>query len=208
MSKFEKAVEAAVEAHHAFKAQEVHVQSGLTAKSYVREAELQAGLDGDDVGKRLETLATTLERPGHQDAAVALRDMVHAICGEAGQFKISRPMFRINHLVTDAARAQLAEGGFNPLELFALAARRAKSERPSAFGKVEDMPAAEQKLAELKAELESAIETVEASWGADDIEVGQDGRCVFRGLGVVLTSVDLGRRILDAAIAEARARAA
>jgi len=207
MSRFEKTIAAAVAAERALRKQEAHVASGLTAKTYVRESELQAGIDvkaGDD-GK-LEALAEALQKPGHDRAAAALRDMVRAIAGQ-GQFRFSRPSKRLGHLIDEAGLAELASCGASALELFALAARRVAAEHPSVFGEVEDMPAAEQKLAELKASLEERIAAIETAWGADDIEVAKDGVCRFRRYPVVLTSIDLGRRLLDAALRDSAAKA-
>jgi len=203
LSRFEKAVAEAVAAERPLREHEAFICTGLTKQAYVREAEAQAGL-GDDAEAKLEKLAEALQKPGHDRANRALANMLRAITGK-GTFKFSRPSKKIGHLIDQEGLAELASCGASALELFALAAREAD---PSVFGEVEDMVAAEQELARLKGELESAIETVEASWGADDIEVGQDGRCVFRGLGVTLTSVDLGRRLLDAALAEEAKRAA
>jgi len=200
MSGFEKAIKQAIEAERAPRAHEAFVCTGLTAEQYCYESQLQAGLTGDGVDAKLEALAKALQKPGHDRANRALDNMLRAITGK-GTFKFSRPSKKIGHLIDQEGLAELASCGASALELFALATHQTD---PSTFGQVTDMPAAEQKLAELKAELESAIEIVEASWGADDIEVGRDGRCVFRRFpGVVLTSIDLGPRLLDAALKEA-----
>jgi hypothetical protein len=205
-SAFDKSVNLAVEAEQRFRSQERHVCTGLTAKTYVKEAELQAGLDGDDVDARLEALSAALDKPGRENAAQALRQMVRAIIGD-GHMRFGRPSTRINFLVPDEARSELAASGNTPLELFALASRIAVTTRPSAFGLVADMPAAEQKLDELKAEIKDALKAVEQSWGACDLTVDADGKATFvRFPSVVLTNVDLGHRLLLAAVEEAAAR--
>jgi len=203
-NRFSYAISAAVEAERRFREQERHICTGLTAKQFLREAELQAGIDTKaQADTKLEALSAALDMPGHDAANAALRRMIRSITGQE-TFRFDRPSKRIGHLIDQEGLAELASCNASALDLFALAARRAANERPSAFGEVQDMPTAEQKLESLRAELNAAVDAVETSWAADDLQVAEDGRCTFRRFpSVTLTSIDLGPRLRDAALKEA-----
>lgn len=203
----DKAVAAAIKAHDKFVEQDEKIRGGLSAESFVKAAELQAGIERKTGGKdRLEELAKALEKPGYDALNMALSKMQGAISGE-GYFKFSQPTKRLGHLLDNDSRLQLASIGATEPELFALASRLAAVARPSAFGSVHNMSEAESELKAAEANLAAALKAIETSWGAADVEVLSDGRVRITRYGI-LVGPDMARHILDAAVAEARAKKA
>jgi len=203
-SRFDRAVAAALEAEDRLRAAEAHLATGLDARTFLAEAMGQAGCEPKD----LEELAKRLDVPGHSNAQFGLNKMVKHICGEAG-IKYGRPHSRLGHFLDDEGKAELSQAGGTMLSLFGLAAKIAAATRPGSFGKVNNWAVAEQAVAEARAEREAALAALGRSWGASDVSVSEGGEVHFaRFPGVQITARDLPARILTAALAEARSKAA
>jgi hypothetical protein len=121
----------------------------------------------------------------------------------------SRPQRRVRYFWNDDGRAQLGAANATELAGYALGCKIAASLHPQAFGQVEVWTEAEAELAERGKELADALKAIAVSWGAGDVEVGEAGLVSFRRWpSVQVTSRDLGRRVLDAALAATAKRAA
>lgn len=162
---------------------------------------------GDDSEERLKGLAALIERPGHESARASFNSMCRSIVGEGGHMRFSAPSPRLNHLVDEQGRSQLAEGGYNPLELFCLAAMHVVKQRgEGAFGSVRDMDQAKKKLESLRLERQAAIDALEHSWDASDLVLQDSGPPRFKRFpNVELVSRDLGQRLLDSTLRESQA---
>lgn len=203
---FDRALDAAVKTERQFREAERRMQSGLGAQPFLAEAVGQAGCDE----AKLESLAAALNAPGHDKANAALQAMTRHICGEGsvGQ-KCSRPHKKIGFMLDNEGLAELASCGASALELFALAAKVAASTRPSAFGQVDNWSRCEREFEDLRAELGDAVAALETAWRPEDLVVPETGTAHFQRFPQVeLSSRDLGRRLLNAALAESRSMAA